>query len=459
MDKEITAKVLVVDDEPDIRELMVLTLSRMGITALEAGTVKEAIQILQRVQFQFCLTDLRLPDGDGIKIVDWIHDNLPSTPVAVFTAHGNMDTAIEAMKAGAFDFLSKPVALDQLRQLIHNAINTSKTVSSPKSSSNSPPILGHSLEIERLKKQIKKVSRSLAPVFISGESGTGKELAARAIHYEGPRSDKPFIPVNCGAIPKELMESEFFGHRKGSFTGAAGDKQGLFQAANGGTLFLDEVADLPLEMQVKLLRALQEKSIRPIGSESEINVDVRILSATHKDLQTEIEKERFRSDLYYRINVIPISIPPLRERSEDIEELTHFFLDKFSKSLELPSAGIESEALHRLSNYSFPGNIRELENILERAYTLCDDDIIKAKDLELSNDEKAGPESVDTKSGVSSVNEFESLDSYLEEIEKETLLATLESTRWNKTAAAKKLGITFRSFRYRLKKLGLDTDD
>ena len=450
-------KVLIVDDEPDIRELMIITLSRMGVEADEAESVRTAVKQLQRNQYQFCLTDLRMPDGDGIEVVEWIQQNLPAMPVAVFTAHGNMDTAITAMKAGAFDFLSKPVDLERLRSLVNTAIEIAKRPVS-KRSKNSPPLLGNSPGIEKLKKQIKKVSRSLAPVFICGESGTGKELAARAIHYEGVRSEAPFVPVNCGAIPKELMESEFFGHKKGSFTGATSDKQGLFQAANGGTLFLDEVADLPLDMQVKLLRALQEKAIRPVGSDSEVSVDVRILSATHKDLQNEIEKERFRSDLFYRINVIQLSIPPLRERQEDIELLADHFLDRFSQSLDLPKAALNASALKKLKDYTFPGNIRELENILERAYTLCDEDVISAEDLQLMGE--SSPNVVNgQKADSNGYQQYDSIDDFLEEIEKDTILNALEKSKWNRTAAAKHLGISFRSFRYRLKKLGLDDSE
>ncbi len=444
---------LIIDDEPDIRELLDITLSRMGIKVDCAANVKQAMERLENNQYQVCLTDLRLPDGNGIDIVKWMQKNCPTLPVAVFTAHGNMDTAISAMKAGAFDFISKPVELEHLRSLI----NTALRLASEKelSNSDSPPLLGNTKAIEKLRKQITKVSRSQAPIYISGESGTGKELVARAIHYQGGRADGPFIPVNCGAIPSELMESEFFGHKKGSFTGATNDKQGLFQAANGGTLFLDEVADLPLDMQVKLLRAIQEKAIRPIGEDQEISVDIRVLSATHKDLAAEVQKERFRNDLYYRINVIQISIPALRERQEDIELLSKHFLKKFASDSGSETAILSQDSLRALERYHFPGNVRELENILERAYTLCDEDIIELEDLslptgELSHHSEEVRPVTDTP--------VDSLDDYLEEIEKEVISATLEKTKWNRTAAAKKLGISFRSFRYRLKKLGLDED-
>ncbi|MGH1373240.1 MAG: sigma-54-dependent transcriptional regulator [Cellvibrionaceae bacterium] len=445
-----TTRALIIDDEPDIRELLDITLSRMGLDVDCAGNVQQAMQQLEAHDYQVCLTDLRLPDGNGIDIVKHIQINHSSLPVAVFTAHGNMDTAISAMKAGAFDFISKPVELEHLRSLINTALRLAKEQDA--SNSNSPPLLGSTKAIDKLRKQIIKVSRSQAPVYISGESGTGKELVARAIHYQGGRADGPFIPVNCGAIPKELMESEFFGHTKGSFTGATSDKQGLFQAANGGTLFLDEVADLPLDMQVKLLRAIQEKAVRPIGADQEIAVDIRILSATHKDLAQEISKERFRNDLYYRINVIQIDIPPLRDRQDDIEQLSRHFLTQFADSWGSEPAKLSRASLEALQQYHFPGNVRELENILERAYTLCDEDVIELEDLQLP------AASISTSTSSSTVNHesVDSLDDYLEEIEKEVISATLEKTKWNRTAAAKKLGVSFRSFRYRLKKLGLD---
>lgn len=447
---------LIIDDESDIRELLDITLSRMGIDTHCAANVREGMEYLANHSYSFCLTDLRLPDGDGIELVKWIQKYHPQLPVAVFTAHGNMDTAIAAMKAGAFDFISKPVELEHLRSLINTALRLTTQQQTP--SDHSPPLLGHTPAMEQLRQKILKVSRSQAPVYISGESGTGKELVARAIHYQGGRADGAFIPVNCGAIPKELMESEFFGHKKGSFTGATSDKQGLFQAASGGTLFLDEVADLPLDMQVKLLRAIQEKAVRPIGSDREIPVDVRVLSATHKDLAIEVQREHFRNDLYYRINVIQINIPPLRERQDDIELLANHFLQRFAADCGLPAPTLAHSALHALRNYSFPGNVRELENILERAFTLCDENIIQLEDLHLPSNDAGMPTHTPARSGHPT-DAIDCLDSYLEEIEKEVICATLEKTKWNRTAAAKKLGVTFRSFRYRLKKLGLDTDD
>jgi two-component system response regulator PilR (NtrC family) len=448
-------RALIIDDEPDIRELLEITLSRMGLDTDSAANVSQAKKLLSESRYQVCLTDMKLPDGDGISLVKFIQKEYSQTPVAVFTAHGSMDLAIEAMKAGAFDFISKPVELEQLRGLINTALKleaTATKAASIKPENKAPALLGDAPAMVKLRKQIAKVSRSQAPIFISGESGTGKELAARAIHYQGARAESPFIPVNCGAIPKELMESEFFGHKKGSFTGASSDKQGLFLAANGGTLFLDEVADLPLDMQVKLLRAIQEKAVRPVGGEQEIPIDVRILSATHKDLNQEIEQERFRSDLFYRINVIQIDMPPLRDRNDDIPQLAETFLARFAKEIDLPPPSLSKEALYQLQKYSFPGNVRELENILERTFTLCDEDIIKLEDLQLSTRETMdGPQKSQHKA-----EEVESLDEYLEDIEREVIVSALEKTKWNRTAAAKKLGVSFRSLRYRLKKLGLD---
>ena len=457
---------LIIDDEPDIRELLNITLSRMNIKCTCAADVKSAIELLSNNHYHVCLTDLNLPDGDGIEIVRWIQLNKTDLPVAVFTAHGNMDTAIMAMKAGAFDFISKPVDLKLLRSMIRTAIKLHSTQVVDKHTS---PLLGDTDVIHTLHQQITKVSRSQAPVYISGESGTGKELAAREIHYHGARANAPFIPVNCGAIPKDLVESEFFGHKKGSFTGATSDKQGLFQAANGGTLFLDEVADLSLDMQVKLLRALQEKTIRPVGSEKEVSIDVRILSATHKELSIEVDNDRFRNDLFYRINVIQINLPPLRERTDDIPLLANHFLKKFASHNNTDEVSLSKAAINALLSYSFPGNVRELENILERAFTLCDGNNICVADIQLPNTaQKSQPhlpkENITPKETLpdsTKAIEFNddgatSLDDYLENIEKGIITKTLEKTRWNRTAAAKKLGITFRSFRYRLKKLGLD---
>ncbi|GAB1264609.1 sigma-54-dependent transcriptional regulator [Aurantivibrio infirmus] len=440
---------LVIDDEPDIRELLEITLGRMGIDTDSASDLKQANAMISEKKYHLCLTDMKLPDGNGIDFVKKIQKEYPHIPVAVITAHGNMDTAIDAMKAGAFDFISKPVELEDLRKIAAAALK----LQPGEQSKPSPNLLGEAVNFQNLKKKIFKLARSQAPVYISGESGTGKELVARAIHEQGPRANEAFIPVNCGAIPSELMESEFFGHKKGSFTGANTDKQGLFQASNGGTLFLDEVADLPLDMQVKLLRAIQEKAVRPVGSQQEDRIDVRILSATHKDLNNEISSGRFRSDLFYRINVIQLDIPPLRERREDIAILATHFLEKFALELDLPAATLSKECLKDLQNYPFPGNIRELENILERAYTLCDNDVIGSEDLQLPDpNQESSNSSGSNRAGALTG----SLDDFLEDIERDVITKALDETRWNRTAAAKKLGVSFRSLRYRLKKLGLE---
>jgi len=451
-----THSALIVDDEPDILELLNITLSRMGLEVHQAANIKTAHQLLEQRAFGLCLTDMQLPDGNGIELVTHIQSHYPDTPVAVITAFGSMEIAINALKAGAFDFVSKPVELPRLRDMVLQAlkINTKESIDEIESDG-SDALLGKSEPIQKLRQQIKKVARSQAPIYISGESGSGKELVARLIHQFGPRNDKPFIPVNCGAIPNELMESEFFGHKKGSFTGAISDKKGLFQAAHGGTLFLDEVADLPLHMQVKLLRAIQEKSIRPVGTEQEIPIDVRILSATHKDLNHEVESGNFRQDMFYRINVIEIRVPSLRERLSDVPLLVKNCLQKLADESELPKAGISEDALKTLKRYSFPGNVRELENTLERAYTLCDDNLIQTEDLQL--DIGSGqPMDMAANNSNGEIAPGDSLDDYLEEIEKKVILQALEETRWNRTAAAEKLGISFRQMRHRLKKFGID---
>ena len=438
---------LVIDDEPDIRELLKLTLDRMDVDTITAENLTKARALLAEQHYDLCLTDMRLPDGNGIDLVEYIQKNYPDTPVAVITAHGNMEAAVSALKTGAFDFVSKPVDLQVLRNLVSTALKLSqpqpKTVRQAYTN-----LLGDSEVVKNIQETIAKLARSQAPVYISGESGVGKELVARLIHEKGPRADKPFVPVNCGAIPGELMESEFFGHKKGSFTGAVADKDGLFQAANGGTLFLDEVADLPLHMQVKLLRVIQEKSVRPIGAQKETAIDVRILSATHKDLAALVDTGEFRQDLFYRINVIELHVPSLRERSDDIPVLTTHILERLSEQNGLPTPTVSKEAISALEDYQFPGNVRELENILERAITLCEGNVIQKMDLRLSSGIAVPPTAADT----GKVD----LEPYLDTIEKETIIKALEQTRYNKTAAAKLLGITFRALRYRLKKLGLD---
>ena len=432
---------LIVDDEPDIRELLTITLQRMDIPSKAAADLNEARTLLAQEDFDLCLTDMRLPDGDGLELVEHIQRLYPELPVAVITAHGNMETAIQALKTGAFDFVSKPVDLENLRNLVSNALKLAA-----KRSQTGPMIIGESDQITKLRNTIKKLARSQAPIYISGESGTGKELVARMIHEQGSRSDNSFVPVNCGAIPAELMESEFFGHLKGSFTGANTDKQGLFQVANGGTLFLDEVAELPLSMQVKLLRAIQEKAIRPVGGHKEESVDIRILSATHKDLAKMVADGDFRQDLFYRINVIELKVPPLRDRGDDTFLLVDHILSDLSLEIG-ENLRLSSTARKALKTYSFPGNVRELENILERAMTLCEGDVIEETDLQLPKDNLA-----DT---LPSSNDMY-LEPYLDSIERERIVAALEQTRWNKTAAAKVLGISFRALRYRLEKLGLD---
>ena len=462
-----THTALLVDDEPDILELLAITLMRMGIDTQQAKTLSEAYQLLAQQTFDLCLTDMHLPDGNGLDLVSHIQQDHPNTPVAVITAFGSIETAIEALKQGAFDFVSKPVELPRLRDMVQQALKIKPSISlGEEVKETTCELLGQSPAIQRLRGQINKVARSQAPVYISGESGSGKELVARLIHELSPRADAPFVPVNCGAIPTELMESEFFGHKKGSFTGATNDKLGLFQSAQSGTLFLDEVADLPLHMQVKLLRAIQEKSVRPVGSQKEEPTDVRILSATHKDLALEVENGNFRQDMFYRINVIEINVPSLRERQEDIVLLADFFLEKLGQNNGTPAAQLTPDALAVLQGYNFPGNVRELENTLERAYTLCENNIIDANDLRLKptdvsgslapvqsvNDTQATEQSPSPQSNA----ESGSLDNYLEEIEKQAILKALEETRWNRTAAAEKLGISFRQIRHRLKKFGIE---
>ena len=443
---------LIVDDEPDICELLELTLGRMNIETRAAYDLAQARELLAQYRFDLCLTDMKLPDGNGVELVEYIQQHHPKTPVAMITAHGNMEWAIKALKAGAFDFVSKPVDLQILRNLVNTALRVSEN--SPRLDRRSrDELLGDSEAMQKTRSTISKVARSQAPIYISGESGTGKELVAKLIHHKGPRANQPFVPVNCGAIPDELMESEFFGHKKGSFTGAVADKQGLFQAAHGGTLFLDEVADLPLHMQVKLLRAIQEKAIRPVGESTETTIDVRILSATHKNLARLVENGRFRQDLFYRINVIELPIPALRERREDIPLLSKHILDKLARQMDLDKPGLAPDAANALGQYAFPGNVRELENILERAITLCEDNTIRAHDLHL-------PEAGENPLIPPMPRPLDSgqirLEEHLGEIEKKAILQALEQTKHNKTAAAKLLGLSFRALRYRLKKLGLE---
>jgi two-component system response regulator PilR (NtrC family) len=430
-------RALVIDDEPDICELLKLTLGRMDIDTETAQDVAGAKSLLKSGAFDLCLTDMRLPDGDGLDLVEWMQTNASGVPVAVITAHGNVETAVQALKLGAFDFISKPLDLNNLRNIVSNALKLDK------GEQQASRLLGKSEAMQQLREMVDKVARSQAPVHISGESGTGKELVARLIHESGPRGDGPFVPVNCGAIPAELMESEFFGHRKGSFTGAISDKVGLVQSADGGTLFLDEIADLPLSMQVKLLRVIQEKAVRPVGSSSEEPTDARILSATHKNLGKMVAAGEFREDLYYRINVIELHVPALRERGDDVMELAEHILGNLGSK-----ARLDEDAAEALRNYPFPGNVRELENVLERAVTLCTTGSIRESDLNL----RVAP----GKDGSSTDFETTDLGNQVEDVQRQAIMDALEKTRFNKTAAAKLLGLSFRQLRYRIKKLGIE---
>ena len=437
------SRVLVIDDEADIRELIDLTLVRMGLATECVGSVAEARAALDADEFQLCLTDMRLPDGEGLDIVRYITEHHPQTPVAVITAYGSAENAVAALKAGAFDYLSKPVGLEQLRTLIKSALRLPGGAADSENPLQS--LLGDSPSMQQVRAMIEKLARSQAPIYISGESGSGKELAARLIHSRSARAAGTFVPVNCGAIPENLMESEFFGYRKGAFTGADSERDGFFHAAHGGTLFLDEVADLPLAMQVKLLRAIQEKRVRKVGSVAEEPVDVRIICATHKNLRELVDKGAFRQDLYYRLNVIELRMPPLRERMEDIVPLVEAILRRvFGDS----PPKLSSAAVKALSLYSFPGNVRELENILERATALCADDSIEVEDLHL------GPE--DMPGGEEQGRGAESLDDYLNRLERQAILEALQKAEGNRTAAARLLGVTFRSMRYRLERLGIE---
>jgi len=440
--------VLIVDDEADLRELVEITLSRMGIRSTAAATLAEARALVAERPFDLCITDMRLPDGNGVSLVQHIQQHRPQLPVAVLTAFGNAQAAVESLKAGAFDFVSKPVDLQMLRKLVDTAL---RLKAPPDATTDGGQLLGQSAVIDTLRGLIERLARSQAPVHIAGESGSGKELVARLIHARGPRAAGPFVPVNCGAIPTELMESEFFGHIRGSFTGAARDKAGLFQAAEGGTLFLDEVADLPLHMQVKLLRALQERAVRPVGAEREVPVNVRIISATHKDLAALAAAGAFRQDLYYRLNVIEVRVPALRERREDIPLLARSILARLARENNLKGVPeLDAAALERLSLYDFPGNVRELENVLERAVTLSDGRHITAAELQLRRhpDLPVAP-------GVPAAGSTP-LEQHVEEVEKRAIRDALHKTGGNKTRAAALLGMTFRQLRYRTKKLGID---
>ncbi len=458
-------RVLVIDDEPDIRELLNLTLSRMGLKVTTAEDLGQARSQLSTNTFSFCLTDMRLPDGNGLDLVKEISEQYPDLPCAVITAHGKVEDAVNALKMGAFDFVSKPVDLAVLRKLVNTALRlrgsedeSSLRGESPEQTSQPKELdrmIGKSAAIRQAQAMIAKLARSQAPVLISGESGSGKELAARLIHELGPRGDGPFIPVNCGAIPSELMESEFFGHKKGSFTGATGDKDGLFKAADGGTLMLDEVADLPLHMQVKLLRVIQEKAVMPIGAREEVKVDVRIISASHQILKPLVESGKFRSDLYFRLNVIELHMPSLQERREDIPLLAKHFLQEISEQWqERETLEISPAAMDALRHHNYTGNVRELINILQRAVTMSEGNVIQPEDLMLEH--VAGPLEVSTAVTEPVEAGDGSLDTVIEDIERQMLEEALKKARYNKTKAAELLGISFRSFRYKLKKYGID---
>ncbi len=437
-------RVLLIDDEPDLLELLELTLSRMGLDTTRAESVAEAIRFLDSESFDLCLTDMRLPDGPGLRVVEHINQKGLDVPVAVITAYGSAENAVAALKAGAFDYLAKPVALEQLRALVKQALKV------PDAEKRQPTtgyrLLGESQAMMHVRDMIERLAKSQAPVFINGESGSGKELAARMIHSGGARAEQPFVAVNCGAIPENLMESEFFGYRKGAFTGAESDRDGFFQAANGGTLFLDEVADLPLHMQVKLLRAIQEKKVRKVGATQEDAVDARIISATHKKLSALVDGGEFRQDLYYRLHVIELAMPSLREMREDVPLIASAILERLSRGTPVK---LDPDAIAALERYPFPGNVRELENVLERGLSLAaDTHRISADDLHLT------PIAEESEYAVTAGDKWP-LQDYLDRVERAAINEALEKTRYNRTAAAKLLGITFRAMRYRMERLGI----
>lgn len=475
-----TRTALIIDDEPDIRELVTITVSRLGLECHAAANLSEARNVLDAYPIDLCLTDMRLPDGNGVDFVSYMQEHHPAIPVAVITAHGSMDAAVTAMKNGAFDFVSKPVNLKLLRKLIESAADAAsvqeKPLSKPRQATESSPalnapskdesavagdeldqrLLGQSAPMQQLKKMIRKLARSQAPVLINGESGTGKELVARLIHDCGPRAEKPFIPVNCGAIPAELMESEFFGHKKGSFTGATEDKPGLFQAAEDGTLFLDEVAELPLFMQVKLLRVIQEKAVKPVGATREIPINVRIISASYKNLENEVAESRFRHDLFYRLNVIGLKVPPLRDRREDIPTLVAFVLKRIAERWGEVPYQVSESAMTRLCTMAFTGNVRELENVLERAVTLADHDELQPEDLgdcTVTPSDDALLQQSDFSLSGSPAERYHATLASAGDAETQAILEVLQQNQWNRKAAAKELGMTYRQLRYRLEKI------
>nr|WP_163122142.1 sigma-54 dependent transcriptional regulator [Acinetobacter portensis] len=465
-----TPLILLVDDEEDLCTLMSMTLSRMGMQTHVAHQITQAKKLLAENNYNACLTDFNLPDGNGIELVQHISEKYPQIPVAVLTAYGNMDIAISALKAGAFDFVNKPIKQNHLQQLLDKALNQPQilTESNNENLLENKMLIGQSVPIQQLKTTLKKIARSQAPVFITGESGTGKEVVANLVHRLSNRNEGPFIAINCGAIPSELMESELFGHKKGSFTGATQDKQGLIQSAHGGSLFLDEIADLPLNMQVKLLRAVQEKRIRPLGSDTEIDVDFRVISASHQDLEALVQQGRFRQDLFFRIHVMDLVLPPLRDRGNDILLLAEHFIQRVSQEWRISPKYLTDKAKILLLEQYYPGNVRELRNIIERAMALSDDKSINIQHLQstplkqfsIQTEEiTQTPEYKYEKTLNTHKLPTEGLELYLEKIEKEILLNALNLTHWNRTLAAKKLGMSFRSLRYRLKKFELDIDE
>lgn len=469
--------VLLVDDEPDLCMLMQMTLARLGIKTHMAHHLKQALYFLSEYKYDACITDFNLPDGNGIDLVKHVNQHYPKTPIAVLTAYANMELAISALKAGAFDFVSKPINQQHLHQLLKKALfvpdidehHNEKPLEEQK-------LIGVSKTIQTLRNSIKKIARSQAPVFITGESGTGKEVVANLIHALSNRQDCPFIAINCGAISEELMERELFGQVKGTIAGLSVDQQGLIQAADGGTLFLDEIAELSFTMQAKLLRAVQEKKIRPIGSDKEIDVDFRIISASHQNLELLVQQNKFRQDLFFRIHVMSLKLAPLRERREDIPVLAEYFLQQICSEWQIERKRLGHEACSRLNQLDYAGNVRELRNIIERAITLCDDELIEAEHIlfnqsciTLQNSQTAlqnehtkldmNSAELKSHSPLNNALPTEGLEQYLEKVEKEVLMNALNATHWNRTLAAKKLGMTFRSLRYRLKKFGLDTDE
>jgi len=453
-----TSQILVVDDEADIRELLSLTLARMGLEAHCAANVSEACALLAKNAYNLCLTDMRLPDGDGLAVVEYVSKNHPDLPVAVITAHGSTENAVAALKAGAFDYLAKPVSLNQLRTLVRSALKLPAPGGRRSQDEDEPGavvLVGESAPMKATRAMIERLARTQAPIHIAGESGSGKELAARLIHTKGSRRDGAFVAVNCGAIPENLMESEFFGYRKGAFTGATADRDGFFQAASGGTLFLDEVADLPLPMQVKLLRAIQEKKVRKVGATSEEAVDVRLISATHRSLSAEVKAGNFRQDLYYRLNVIELRMPALREMREDVPLLAETFFGRHATAQDGQRPMLAADALERLARYDFPGNVRELENVLERAIALAAGNEIQADDLQLGPTSTGEETAERGQSTASDAARALPLQERLDSVERQAILDALAQTRYNRTAAAKLLGITFRALRYRMERLGI----